>query len=675
MHISAGKKAVWQNIKKILWSALLAGLFLFFICHPSFYTKVVENEGLKLTSYYKKRMLFAAVGTAFGIVLIWKGSRLSEKQTRWAAAALFLATPLFCVFTLEYSNIMKNRFLWQVITGLGIKKFAASVLALAMLLFCLLIITNSYRWSAFLLSLVICVFGVANYFVYSLRGIPILASDLTIAETALNVAGDYEYRLNYSAFSLIFTTVLWYLLLAWPGKVKVMKKKMRFVGIAAMVLVAGIFMRTFIYSKVFSVSLNTCNPHKSYKGNGSVLTFIRSIQLMIVEKPEGYSVAKAEEIAADYPGGGEDNTPNVIIVMDEAFTDLQALSYFETSEDPVPFYHSLKENAIKGQMYVSSFGGKTANTEFEVLTGNSIAFLPPSATPYQIFVKSELPNLNTALKNLGYDNTVGMHPFKATSYNRKLVYKLFGFDKQLFIDDFDEAGTARGTRHLISDDADIDRVIQEYEEARKAGDAPFFIHNVTMQNHSPYEDDPGTLGDIITAEAKYSYSDVETFLTLMHKSDEALEKLVSYFEKVEEPTVILFFGDHQPGLNDEFYTKLLGKSTEALSDEQLMEKYHTPYVIWANYDIEEKEMDISSNYLASIMKEAVGIRLSGYDQFLLKLREELPVLSLNGYWDKNGMFYKVEDDSSPYYEKIQEYNILQYNNMFDGDHRLENFFD
>ena len=139
--------------------------------------------------------------------------------------------------------------------------------------------------------------------------------------------------------------------------------------------------------------------------------------------------------------------------------------------------------------------------------------------------------------------------------------------------------------------------------------------------------------------------------------------------------MILFFGDHQPGLNDEFYTKLLGKSTEALSDEQLMEKYHTPYVIWANYDIEEKEMDISSNYLASIMKEAVGIRLSGYDQFLLKLREELPVLSLNGYWDKNGMFYKVEDDSSPYYEKIQEYNILQYNNMFDGDHRLENFFD
>ena len=117
-------------------------------------------------------------------------------------------------------------------------------------------------------------------------------------------------------------------------------------------------------------------------------------------------------------------------------------------------------------MFVSSFGGKTANTEFEVLTGNSIAFLPPSATPYQIFVKSELPNLNTALKNLGYDNTVGMHPFKATSYNRKLVYKLFGFDKQLFIDDFDEAGTARGTRHLISDDADIDRVIQEYEEAR-----------------------------------------------------------------------------------------------------------------------------------------------------------------------------------------------------------------
>lgn len=652
-------------ISKIIKTIVVLGMFIFFLTHRSFY--VAEHN-----DYYKKRIALVILMTFSSLFLIWTKKILNEKNKKTAAILLFISTPFVSFFALEYANIIKSRFLWHVVLDLGKKKCLLSVIILFEILLVFLVITNSYRWSAFLVSLIVCIFGTANYFVYTLRGIPILASDLSIAGTALNVAGQYEYHINYPVFILIFITIFWGIVLMKTGKIKAMKNRVRIGTALVSCLICCISIKALIFSNDFGVSLNTCNPHKSYKQSGSVLTFIKSIQLMQVEKPDSYSYGLAEKIAEEYPEDTENSaTPNVIIMMDEAFSDLQSVGDFKTNKDVIPFYHSMKDNCIKGNMYVSSFGGKTANTEFEVLTGDSIGFFPPSATPYQIFVKHELPNLTTDLKKQGYRNTIGMHPFKSTSYNRKMVYELFGFDTRLYIDDFNGADTIRG---FVSDHADVKRIIQEYETAKEKSDAPFFIHNVTMQNHSPYKNDPAKLGDVIKPEKGYDYNDVEVYLTLIHKSDQALEELVTYFENLDDPTVILFFGDHQPGLNEEFYTKLLGKPIDKMSDEELMQKYYTPYVIWANFDIEEKEMDISSNFLVPLMKQATGMKLTGYNQFLLRLQNELPIVTLNGYWDNNGKFYKLDDETSPYYDLIYQYSVLQYNHMFDSHNRLENFF-
>ena len=115
------------------------------------------------------------------------------------------------------------------------------------------------------------------------------------------------------------------------------------------------------------------------------------------------------------------------------------------------------------------------------------------------------------------------------------------------------------------------------------------------------------------------YSDADTYLTLVRKTDKALEKLVNYFKEVDEPTVILFFGDHQPNLKNEFYQMAYGKSMGQMKGEELMQFFHSNYIIWANFDIEEQEMDLSSNYLIPVMKQAVGMDLTGYDRFPLDL--------------------------------------------------------
>lgn len=154
-----------------------------------------------------------------------------------------------------------------------------------------------------------------------------------------------------------------------------------------------------------------------------------------------------------------------------------------------------------------------------------------------------------------------------------------------------------------------------------------FIFNVTMQNHSGYSSDYN-FADRITLNEYDSeeYLNAEVYLSLMKQSDSAFKYLIEYFEQVEEPTIIVMFGDHQPGDMNDFLDALSSDLSDSLED--LSKLYVVPYIIWANYELEEKEMEyISANYLSSVVMELTGIQLPAYNSFLLQLREEFPVIS------------------------------------------------
>ena len=149
--------------------------------------------------------------------------------------------------------------------------------------------------------------------------------------------------------------------------------------------------------------------------------------------------------------------------------------------------------------------------------------------------------------------------------------------------------------------------------------------------------------------------------------------LVEYFKKVDEPTIIVMFGDHQPPISNDFYNTLFGKDTDKLSVVKKADWYSTPYVIWANYDIEEKELDMSANYLSSYVMNIAGNKLTGYNKYLLELQKELPVISAVCYKDKDGNVY-ANDEKSKYSELLHTYRMLQYNQLFDEEGRLDEFF-
>lgn len=677
------KKTV-KLIFKFIGLFVLIALYIFYWLNKEFRTGTVTNYKEIISDVNSTaRTIFVTAMVIFGGALIFLKNILNDMLNKTASAVIFVFTPVVSFFMLEYDNIQQSTLALDTVRMLGKKRVLTSIIVLGLIMLLVYVISNSTKVASIFMISFSCIAGIASYYTFTFRGIPLLATDLSALRTAVNVMGEYDYSINYNTYAIILFSVVWIIAICKLRSYKGFSWKLRIPIAAAYVLIAGfsvnLMFNTDFFDKTVKVHVNTFMPQKSYKKYGFVLTFTKSIDYLLIEEPDGYSSKKAEEIAAKYKTDTQTNAkrPNVIVIMDEAFADLQSVGkHFNTNQEVTPFFNSLKEDTVRGFAYVSVFGGQTANSEYEFLTGCSKAFLPATSTPYQLFIKDEIPSLTTDLKDKGYQGNIAMHPFYASGYNRETVYPLLGFDRFITIDDFTEP---KIIRKFISDETDFERIINEYESAKEKSDAPFYLFNVTMQNHSGYELDYKTLPeDIKIMDEGFKDEQAGRYLNLIHLTDKALENLITYFQNVDDDTVIVFFGDHEPGVHESFYTKLFGKKSSNLKNEELMEKYKVPFIIWANYDIEEKSgINTSLNYLSAIMKDSTGMQKNGFDNFRLEVSKKYPILTVNGYFDNKGKFYSLSDDekSSSFTDVLKEYDILQYNYMFDKKNRVSSFFD
>lgn len=274
----------------------------------------------------------------------------------------------------------------------------------------------------------------------------------------------------------------------------------------------------------------------------------------------------------------------------------------------------------------------------------------------------------------GYCGIEAFHPWKATNYNRDSVYPLLGFEEY-----YHRRNTPlrlKTFRGKISDRSDFNNLIAIYEQDRKESDRPWFFYNMTVQNHSPYgKETPDFEEEIWTTDLKEEYRDVDQYLSLTRKTDNALRMLFKYFRTVKEPTIIMVLGDHQPKLKNAFYEEIRGESMEDDTTEDMMDLYKVPFLIWSNRKYGDTDLgETSMNYLQTILAQIYGGPLTGYQKFLSELRKEVPVINAFGYYGRNGKFYETDDESSPYYEQIEEYRMLEYYAMFDKDSSLEGFY-
>ena len=607
--------------------------------------------------------------------LRWPKVALSEGKYRWLGRGVLVLAPLLAFTLVEYLNYNDP---WQDFTPMQIGLNLIWYYLLELIFY----FGRGRRVSAAKWALGIAWgLGMTNHYLISFRGRTLFPGDFLTLGTAVNVAGNYDYSLDRMQLISLLILVLALLALSLlPREERIPFTWRRFLpsaGIAGVVL-AVFFGTGFVENQGIEPSMWTT------RGNGLALNFSVCLKYMRVEKPEGYSQESLEQLTADTASDGPSVTVtdpdgttrpvNVIVIMNESFSDLSVLPGVETNQDAMPFLRSLTENTIKGYAYSSVFGGTTANSEYEFLTGNTTAYLPAGTVPYQMYVSDGDPTLVSQMAALGY-RTIAAHPYRSSGWNRPSVYQNFGFDEVYFEGDFQNREYMRGDSRMgyVTDRCDYENLIRLYEEKEEG--EPLFLFNVTMQNHSGYQMSWTNLPREVwlTGELEGRFQTVNQYLSLIYQSDQAFEELIRYFSQVEEPTMILLFGDHQPQVATNFYTDVLGidPPTELAQKKQMV-----PFFLWANYDIPEAEgVELSLNYLSALLMDTAHLPMTGYQKYLLELWQTAPVINTVGVRGADGTWYG-ENEALPagLAEAVDGYQLLLYNNIFDKPDRLSDFF-
>lgn len=525
-------------------------------------------------------------------------------------------------------------------------------------------------------SAVVCfLFGLANHYVLSFRGRIIFPCDLLTLDTAAVVAKSYDYtpdRQIWIALAVLGGYLLLLLLahiVYHPKGRQRLGRKLLWGSVAGMVI--------YLFAFFFTPLLPTIGIYTQQwrtQQNGFLLNFTTAIRYSFVSEPDGYDADKVAQTARSYRSQSVTDAgelpENLIFIMNESFADLTAaFPNLELSEDPLAFYHSLTENTVKGTMISPVTGGGTANVEFEYLTGDSLAFLPSSTVAYQLYLYDGCPSLVSQAKDLGY-HTIAFHPYLSSGWNRTSVYPWLGFDEVHFQEDVQDP---QYIRNYVSDLSDYEQLFRWTEES--AG--PTMIFNVTMQNHSGYSQGWNNLSGDVTVTGGAKPSSITTqYFSLMKESDQAIQALVEHYSQVDEKTLIVFFGDHQPPLGNTFFETLYGKKLDERDPEEVQQAYETPFFIWANYDIpEQDDLRISSNYLGVLAAEVAGMPLTGYQQLLSRLMDVLPVAGTAGYLTADGLVTQEAEELPGYVQSLyREYELAAYNHLFDEKRHPEDFF-
>lgn len=374
---------------------------------------------------------------------------------------------------------------------------------------------------------------------------------------------------------------------------------------------------------------------------GFPYAFCHHFTTYLVDRPEGFSRAEAEGWeTGDLPGQGK--AVSVVMVMNEAFSDITDADAFSFSEedDPLSNLHALREDphALSGHVIVPGFAGGTANTEFDVLTGMQTNALSASTTSAMRVVNRNLDSLFRVFGNDGYETSF-FHPGDNWFYNRENVYRWFGAEETRFVGDM-EAPEYKG--RWVTDDYAAGLI----EDAFQQAEGPLFHFTTTIQNHMSYTADKyGPDYDFPPTGVPGLSEEVETLVRVyvegLRDADAMLGRLWNYFDTREEPVVLVYWGDHLPYLgNDMLGYKQLGLDVAPGPEgQENLAAYQTPFVIWANAAAAEaldwenavEALDLKETVSACFLGAAV-LELTGRGEespwfsFLNQLRRELPVV-------------------------------------------------
>lgn len=469
---------------------------------------------------------------------------------------------------------------------------------------------------------------------------------------------------------------LWWLWRQWRRRAPVLTRKSRLTRLAVAVPALAFFVSIMDYA-TFSWTRDRLqiipimwDQKENYASNGFALAFAMNVPMAKVKAPPAYSDEVLDNIAAPGPGTivMPAEKPDVIIIMSESFWDPTLLPQTKFSIDPLPTVRATRS----GSMFSPEFGGMTANVEFEALTGFSNAFLPYGSIPYQQYVRGPVPSLATFFRSQGYETTA-IHPFEGWFWNRKHVYDAFGFDRFFSIETLPPM-KSRGP--LISDDSLTDEIIRQADATQR----PFFTFAVSLQGHGPYE--PHRYWDatvkVETAASATTSQSIQSYAEGVHDADKSLKRLMDWASKRERPTIIAFFGDHLPPLNQGYTETGFLKEPVPERREQpdaLALHRETPLVIWSNKSGTMKDVGaISPSLIPLKVLKLAGVEHPYYTGFLGRVDTKYDVVERHLLVSHSGLATPDWSQQKKIDPLINDFRLLQYDAMFGKQRTVKRFF-
>lgn len=483
-----------------------------------------------------------------------------------------------------------------------------------------------------------------NFYTLQLRGEPFLPWDLTQMKEAAGVAAAAGLKVQpsmvWAGGILLGMTVLSFFLYRRRGRPVL---PVRLAGIAASVaallaLVFGVYLQPAV-TQSFGIYPDAWMQDRYYRWYGVITGFMTNLTNLEIDAPEDYSKDAVNALLDEVEAAGKietgpnfpdsyaavEKTPTIIYVMDESYWDVSELEQYGVTFDTdiSPNLHALQQTSAHGRVYSPSFGGGTCDVEFEALTGYSVGFLPSGCKPYQQHVTHPMFALPSYLKDKGYQ-TAAVHCYYAKYWSRNTAYPNLGFDDFISLEDMRGVEKVRGyywKGGLVTDASMGEQIIREYETLKAASDAPVFLHAVTMQNHTNYNaanypDDQRV--HITSAPAGLKASTVgalEDFATGVRDADALLGQLVSYFSQVDEPVILVFWGDHYNPIDSGYdvYTAT-GYAGADSADPRL---HQTTLLMWSNYSSRPVELGTIAAYeISPVMMDLFGLDQPLYFQYL-----------------------------------------------------------
>lgn len=551
---------------------------------------------------------------------------------------------------------------YQVLLGYG----------LILICFALLYIISCRLWLAMLgTTTVFILAAMTNYYKILLRGDPFMPWDLLLQKEAGNILAHLNISFDQITWSILIIFLVLTISLAFLKSYK-LQWHYRLIGAILCLGIGTLFIQKTYLDKEnldkMAIQDIFWNQTRNYEINGFLTGFVINIENAMIKPPVGYGEKGINQIIDEYieavpvfSQSSYKNQPNIIMIMNEALWDPTQLTDIRYAKDPIPTINKIREEGASGWLVAPGYGGGTSNTEFEVLTGHSMSFFPTGAMAYQQYIKGPLDSMASYLKGIGY-TTIAIHPYKKWFWDRENVYPYLGFDQFISDEDFTQPHK-RG--EFISDMETSKEIIRQYEQNKGK---PFFNYTVTMQNHGPYnhrrygDDTIKISGGNLSEESK---DILETYTQGVKESDDALKYLMDYFDAIDEPTIILMFGDHLPMLGNDYSVykeaNYISKGTVTLEDTK---KLHlTPLVIWNNHGNKQEDIGIiNASYLGAYTMAYANMEMPEYFNFLNKLRYELPAYMKEVVMREDGQlleFLPVDQEKTR-----QKHWMLQYDLMF-----------